>query len=593
MENKRQGQSLLSGAMLLMITTTIVHIIGVLYKIPITGVIGEVGRGYFTSAYELYTPIYAISMAGLPIAVSKMVSERMATGRYSEVRRLRQVAKRVFLVTGLCGTLLLMLMSFPLSKFLIKTPETVYSVLAIAPSIFFCCMMSTYRGYYEGLRNMSPTGFSQVIETIGKLVFGLVLAKIVQVYANSQFEKTGIVFGEKCETANDAFLAAAPYSAAAAIFGVTLGTVVALLYLFIRHKMYGDGITEADLLDSPKPRSSKKLTKILIQTAIPIAMSSLVLNITNLIDSITIQSRLKAAVAANPKVFLEMYPEISKAEIPTDMIKTFLYGCYGVALDFRGIIPTVIMTLGVSAIPVLSAAWATKNRKKAAASIHSVVKTATLLSAPAGFCMAALATPILQIMYLNSRSISTITIAAPFVVIFGLFAVLISFSTPITNMLQAVGRADVPVKSLLMGATVKIILNFILVGNPNINIKGAPIGTVICYSIIVFNNLFTLLRETKVRLHWFDAFIRPLAIGGMTGGATYGIYKLFCNILPAGDLSSRINGSTLSCVISIIFAVIIWLFLLLIFKAMSKRDILMLPKGEKIAKTLEKYGLIG
>lgn len=578
--------------MLLMLTTTIVHIIGVLYKIPITGVIGEVGRGYFTSAYEIYTPLYAISMAGLPVAVSKMVSERMATGKYKEVRQVRAASIRVFLVTGLVGTLLLLLLAYPFSYYVIKSPNAFYSIVAIAPSIFFCCMMSTFRGYYEGLRNMAPTGISQVIETVGKLVFGLVFAKLVQLEGQSQFAATGIVFGTECETEADVFFATAPYSAAAAIFGVTVGTVVALIYLFIKYKLHGDGITEPELLTSPEPASVGTLTKILVRTAIPIATSSLVLNVTNLIDSVTVQSRLKEAVSLNVDIIREMYPEIEASGIPDNLIKDFLYGCYGVALDFRGLIPTVIMTLGVSAIPVLSAAWATKDKNRINSSIHSVIKTATLLAAPAGFCMAVLAEPILQLMYAGTNSTSTITIAAPYVAIFGYFAVLLAISTPITNMLQSIGRADVPVKSLLVGASVKIICNYILVGNPEINIKGAPIGTVLCYLVIVSHNLYVLLKETGVHLKWMDCFVRPFVTGALSGGAAYLIYNLGVMYLPMGDTSSRLNSSTISCGIAIVFAIIIWLILLLIFKVMSKSDILMLPKGEKIAKTLEKRGLI-
>ena len=591
-QQKRQSQSLLSGAMVLMITTTIVHIIGVLYKIPITGVIGEVGRGYFTSAYEIYTPLYAISMAGLPVAVSKMVSERMATQKYRDVRQVRKASIIVFLCTGIVGSLILLLLAYPFSNYVIKSPNALYSILAIAPSIFFCCMMSTFRGYYEGLRNMVPTGVSQVIETVTKLVVGLILAKLVQLKGQAQFEATGVVFGVPCETQKDVLFATAPYSAAAAILGVTIGTVIALLYLIIKHKVQGDGITEAELLASPEPESTRSLTKLLVKTAIPIALSSLVLNVTNLIDSITVQSRLKEAVALNADVVRQVYPEIQASGIPDNLIKDFLYGCYGVALDFRSLIPTVIMTLGVSAIPVLSAAWATKDTSKAQSAIQSVIKTATLLAVPAGFCMAVLAKPILQIMYLSTNSTATITIAYPFVAIFGFFAIILAVSTPITNMLQAIGRADVPVKSLIVGATIKIVCNYILVGIPEINIKGAPIGTVLCYIYIVSSNLFVLIKETHSHLDWKDCFIKPFVVGALSGGVAYGSYMLFTQILPAGNVASRFNGSTLSCVIAIILAILIWLILLIAFKVMSKSDILMLPKGEKIVKRLEKYGLI-
>ncbi|MEG0979784.1 MAG: oligosaccharide flippase family protein, partial [Oscillospiraceae bacterium] len=173
MKQRNKGQSLFSGAMVLLISTVIVHLIGILYKIPLTALVGTVGRGYFNAAYEIYTPIYAISMAGLPVAVSRMVSERMATGRYREVRVIFKIVKKLFLLTGFVGTAILLLIAYPYTHLdiFINSPNAMPSIIAIAPSVFCCCLMSTYRGYYEGMRNMKPTGISQVIEAVGKLIF--------------------------------------------------------------------------------------------------------------------------------------------------------------------------------------------------------------------------------------------------------------------------------------------------------------------------------------------------------------------------------------------------------------------------------------
>lgn len=462
-KDRTKGQSLVSGAMFLMVTTVIVHIIGVLYKIPLTATIGTVGRGYFTSAYEIYTPIYAISMAGLPVAVSKMVSERMATGRYREVREVRAVARRIYLITGLIGTGVLLGLAWPYTHldFFIHTPEAFYSVVCIAPSILFCCMMSSYRGYYEGLRNMSPTGYSQLLETVGKLVIGLVLAKLVQNRGLAEYHAGQAVYGVPCHNMSEVSSAIAPFSAAAAIFGVTAGTILGLIYLQIRHRVVGDGITKAMLAGSPEPASRKSLRKSLINFAIPVVVSSLVLNITNLIDTWSIQNRLYTAIGKNIHVVKAMYAsQLAASNILDKDIKDFLYGCYGTALDFRNIIPTVIMTLGVSAIPVLSGAWAVKDQDKMKGAITSVLKTANAIAIPAGIAMAILAEPILKVLYVGTNAEASISISAPFVAIYGYAAILLSISTPITNMLQSIGRADVPVKALLIGATAKIICNY-------------------------------------------------------------------------------------------------------------------------------------
>ena len=566
--------------MLLMMTTVIVHVINIFYKIPITYIIGEIGRGYFTSAYELYTPIYAISMAGLPVAVSKMISERMATGRYKEVRKVRDAAKRVFLITGILGTAIILGLAYPFSHYIIGSPKAFYSILAVGPSIFICCVMSTYRGYYEGLRNMRITGYSQVFECIGKLCFGLLLSQLVLKTGLDHFRADGTAFGVVCENKIDVINAAAPYTAAAAIFGVTIGTFLALIYCFIVYHTKGDGITEEELLGSPEPEETGKLVKTLISTVIPIATSALVLNVTNLIDTSTVQSRLKHAVAIGEGTIRDMYPVINELDIRTDDIKDFLYGCYGVALDFRNLIPTVIMTLGVSAIPILAASFSTNDKENMQGGIRTVIKTATLLAVPAGFFMAAISEPMLRVLYPQSLSVD---ISAPYVAIFGLFALFLAVSTPINNMLQAVGRADIPVKSLLIGATVKIVCNFVLVGNPNINIKGAPIGTVLCYIVIVLNNMLVLLKVTGCKLNWFDCLIRPFFVGALAGGAAYAVVYF----------TSPYFAAAVVCLVSLIAAVLVWLISLMVFKVLTKSYILTLPKGKKIAKVLEKLRVLG
>lgn len=596
-KDRTQGQSLLGGAMLLMITTVIVHVIGIIYKIPITAILGPVGRGYFTNAYEIYTPLYAISMAGLPVALSKMVSERMATGRYREVHAVRKEAQKLYLITGMAGTLILWALAWPYTHAAvgsIHTPEAFWSIMMIAPSILFACMMSSYRGYYEGLRNMAPTGYSQVFETFGKLVFGLILAKWVQVHGLAQFQNGQPVYGTVCKDTTEAMSAIAPFSAAAAIMGVTLGTILGLIYLVIRHHVNGDGITPQMLEGSPEPENGKSLRSQIIKFAIPVVTSSLVLNITNLIDSWTVNNRVKAAVDKAPEVFHRMYEaELALSNVVDKDIKSYLYGAYGVALDFRNLIPTIIMTLGLSAIPVLSGAWATKDQEKMRSSISTVLKTATLLAVPTGFVMAVLSEPILRILYTGTNAESSIPISAPFIAIYGVFALLLSISTPITNMLQAIGRADVPLKALAVGASLKIICDFTLCGIPTINIKGAPVGTIVCYIYIVTHNLIVLLRQTKVKIDWKNVFWKPFTAGALSGGVAWGVYQFFMHVLPAGAPGSRFANFTWATLIALTVSILAWVVFLGLIHVLNRQDIESLPKGKKIAKILEKVHIIG
>ena len=354
---QRKKQTMLNGALFLMVSTVLVKVIGMLYKIPMTNLIGGTGMGYFYSAYNLYTPIYAISMAGLPVAVSRLVSENTALGRFRDARMIYRVASRIFLITGIAGTLLMLLLAYPYSAWLADKPNALPAVLCVAPSIFFCCAMSSYRGYYEGLSNMNPTGISQFIEALCKLVLGLVFANIVMNTGMKEFETYGKVFGKTVENIAEAQSVIYHYAAAAAISGVTVGTIMGLVYLWLSHKIKGDGITREELVNSPKPLKSNILAKKIVTVAIPIVLSSLILNITNFIDATTIQARLGDILDNDLPLLKSLYAwSINESQTLDEDIATYLYGAYNSVLDFRNLIPTITMSLGVSAIPAISAA---------------------------------------------------------------------------------------------------------------------------------------------------------------------------------------------------------------------------------------------
>ena len=594
-DNKKQGQSMLNGAMILVVATVLVKVIGALYKIPLTALIGEVGRGYFNAAYEIYTPLYAISMAGLPVAVSKTVSQERALGHYRDVKVIMRTARRIFLLTGLIATVLLFAISYPYSKLVIKAPENFVSILAIAPSIFFCCCMSSYRGYYEGLSNMVPTAVSQVLEALGKLVLGLAFSNIIMKYGLHRYTSGLSVFGETVTTKQEALSAIYPFAAAGAIGGVTIGTLMGLAFLMLRHKIKGDGITRRMLEESPAPMKSKAWSKLIIVTALPVAAGSLILNITNLIDTVTIRNRLAYAIATDLATVKGMYLEqlTNSGTLDSD-IATYLYGVYGSVLDFKNLIPTITMTLGISAIPALSAAWAVKDKKSIKVTIESVIRITMLIALPAGFGMAVLAEPILSLVYSSTNASNLVSIAAPILTTYGFAIFLFAVSSPVTNMLQALGRMDIPLKSLAAGAVVKIILNYILVGNPKININGAPIGSIVCYVIIVSINIFMLIRISGVKINFLSVFLKPLFCSSISCVTAYACYRVFGALLQGvGDPASRLNGSTIATLIAVVAAVFAYVVSLLLSKGISRDDVNMIPKGEKIAKVLEKHGFLG
>ncbi|MBQ6624563.1 MAG: polysaccharide biosynthesis protein [Clostridia bacterium] len=594
MEKNSQKQNMLNGAMILLIATALVKIIGALYKMPLTILIGEVGRGYFASAYQIYTPIYAISMAGLPIAVSKLVSQYIATNRFKDAQMVKKVATRLFIITGLVGTSVLLLVSYPYSIYVCKNVGAVYSILMIAPAIFFCCMMSIYRGFYEGTSNMKPTAVSEVVEAIGKLILGLVFSYLILKYGLSRYEAGLTVFGKTVADKSEALSAIYPFAAAGAILGVTIGTVLGFIYLKTRYKIRGDGFTRTQLVNSLEPYSRKDVTKSLIKLAIPMVISSLVLNISNLIDATLIQYCLNKAIDKDYNTIYNMYKaSLEASQTLRKDTATYLYGCYFASQDFKNLIPTITLSLGISAIPALSAAYAEKDKGKVRTTIESAMRIVSLIAMPAGFGMAVLAEPILTLVYGGTNSQNLIPIAAPIMSACGYATIFFSLSSPVTNMLQAIGRADVPVKALIGGSLIKVVANIVFVSNPKYNIKGAVIGTIVCYTLICVVEVIALLKLSKTKINYVSVFIKPLGCSALCAIVAFTSYKFLSRIFPVGDISSHFNGMTIASCIAIVLAVIVYFLGLLFSRALSKDDIIMLPKGEKIAKVLEKYKLLG
>lgn len=596
-EKQRKKQSLLNGALVLVISTVIVKLVSIFYKIPITNILGPVGRSYYNSAYAIFIPVYSIALAGLPTAISRLVSHHMALGEYRHVRQTLRVSRKIFLLTGTLGTILLIALAYPYAL-TAKNVEAYRSILVLAPSVFFCCVMSTYRGYYNGLRNMTPTAVSEVIEAVAKLIIGVIISQEIVNIGLSQYQNGGTVFGIVCTTEAEAMSAIYPYAAAGAIAGVTLGTVLAYLYLAVRYRIRGDGITKAELAAAPEPLRQKAMAKQLIAIALPIVASTIIFNITNLIDSWTIQNRLRTITETDIDVLKTMFgAAISAGGIVDENIADYLYGAYEIASDFRNLLPSVTITFGISAIPVLSEAWTLKNHRMIKSSIESVIRISMMISLPVGLIMGILAKPILTMFYCKDpATMSAVDISALVMGIYCGTAFIFSITQPLTNMLQAIGRTDVPLLSLGVGAIFKVGLNYILIGIPQMNIYGAIIGTLACYLVVTVIDLIFLVKSAKVSINVVSVFLKPLFCSVLSGGAAWAIYGLFSRLLDGvsalSDDTEYISYVTVSLVIAVVVSVIVYGFSMLLTRSLEREDIKMLPKGEKIVKILEKYGLM-
>ncbi|MEE1280228.1 MAG: polysaccharide biosynthesis C-terminal domain-containing protein, partial [Oscillospiraceae bacterium] len=405
------------------------------------------------------------------------------------VRKILRVSTAAFTVTGGLASIIMLLSAKLYSDKIVETPAAFLSIICLAPAVFFCCMMSSRRGYYEGLKNMYPTAISQMIEAVAKLLFGLVFAWLVIYIGTSQFETDKTVFGTFCETETEAMSIIYPFASAAAILGVTLSTMIGAVYLHIRYRIKGDSITEEQLLTSPPARGNKDILRSLCAVAIPVSLGTLATTLTSFIDSSSILNRLNHAMEIESQTIISMYPGIG--EKATD-IPDFIYGAYCYAISIFNLVPTITTTFAISALPAVTAAWTLQDSAQTKKSVESVLRITSLVAFPAGIGISVLAKPILKLLYPSAERALGVDIAAPALALLGIGVIFVALLTPINSMLQAVGRADIPVKLMLVGGTIKIITNFVLVDVPSINVKGAPVGTILCYVFLFLASIFFL-----------------------------------------------------------------------------------------------------
>lgn len=582
-KNGRKSQSFLKGAMVLGSSMIIVKLMGMIYKILLSNQYGGVGTGLFNSAYALYNPLFMLSTAGFPIAISRMVSESITKKRYRDVKQIHRISVPIFVIAGCICFLAMVLGSFIYIK-LIHADNAIFALLCLSPTIFFGCLMSIYRGYFEGMRNMVPTAISEIIEATCKLFFGLTASFLVTRYGMGQFAKTGYVFGIKCANEVEAESAIIPIAIGAAITGISLGSLLGFLFLFIRYKRGGDGITRDELRNSPPPRKSGTTLRIMVKTAIPIGLGSIIMSLADMIDSTLVQVRINNIMQSDPKALLGVYGSLIPDSVYYgEETHTFLYGCYGIALTLMMLVTAVTQVFGTTALPSVTAAWTSGNKRQLKKSMETVMRVTTLVTIPSGIGMSVLAEPLLSMIYHGSGVADEVEIGSKVLAVMGISVIFIATSTPLCSMLQAIGRMDVPLKLFTIGMAMKIVVNYILVGIPWINIQGANIGSIVCYGFVTVVALFVICRETKIVPDFVSIFVKPLFAGIICGIIAY-FSEIFFDIF----FKQRI-----ATILAVITAIIVYIIALVLIRAIKREDILQMPKGNKIVKILEKHRLIG
>lgn len=528
---ENRNQAFLKGALILMIANILVKVIGAGFKIPLTYVLHEEGMGLFSSSYQMYAWMFVVATAGIPVAISRMVAESRAKGNYTEVRKILKGSLLLMTVIGLIGTGVLYFGAVPFSGYM-KNTDAAVGIKAVAPALLFVCIMSVFRGYFQGKQDMIPTAMSEVVEALGKLVVGYSLAVLLM--------PKGL-----------------PLASAGAVSGVTIGALLGMIVIVVMFlfKRKGDKINP--VADFGTVRSTGRIITDLAKIAIPITIGASVFSLTSVIDMVMIMRRLQMSAGFS------------------EQQAVFLWGAYsGYANPVFNVPPSIITPIGISIVPAIASAIAGGDLKFARRTTGTAVRVTTMFALPCAVGISVLSGPILMFLFQNTSAEQPLTLLS-------LVIVFVSLVMVTNSTLQAIGKEYIPVRNMIIGGAIKIIVNYILVGNPLFNINGAPIGSMLCYITILCMNIYSIKKEIGVKFGISQTVVKPVISSLVM--AVVAIVAYNC---------TEFMGNRIAVVAAIGSAAVVYFATLFILGAITRDDVEMLPKSEKILPVLEKFRLV-
>lgn len=580
------------GAAILAMGILVVKVIGLFYKIPLVNIIGSEGSADFNNAYNIYSVLLTISTAGLPVAVSKMVSEANALGRQNQVHKVFRLSLAAFLTLGVVSFLIMYFGSEQLAG-MMHDSLAAAGIRALAPAVICVGCLSAFRGYAQGHGNMTPTAVSQILEALCKLVIGLGLAYWL------------VRAGQPSHVA-----------AAGAITGVTVGTILALAYMifnFVSTRMR----EEKDTQDAPD--SARRILSTLMKIAIPITISSSMVGIVTVIDSALVQGQIQKVLISDPDSWA-LYQQVvdfapleaardawqqavssgaaaeavsqlyGAVELAAENISRSLYGNYSGALTIYNLPLSLMAAITASVIAAVSAALARRDRRGAARITGSALRITALLAFPMGVGLFVLGTPIIRLIFPELDA----SVAGPLLSTLGIASIFVCLMLACNSVLQAHGFINLPVVIMALGGVVKIVTNYNLVAVPTIGISGAPVGNVLCFGLCMVLDLVVIARVIHGRPDYLPLLAKPAAAAGVMGLGAWAVYGLLSKLLSyeevtqAGETIQTLGktGNGIAVMGAILIAVIIYAVLVVALRAISREDLSLMPKGDKIAKIL-------
>ncbi len=531
-KNQKSAKNLFfSGVIVLTLANLLVKAVGLISKIALNRVVGSIGAGYYSSAYEIYAYLYVISTAGLPVALSIMIAKSRSKGRLLEAKKIFDIAIILFLTIGFAFSIIMIAFSKQLAV-LIGAPETSLCIVAIAPTMLFICLSSCMRGYFQGYQLMAPTAISQFIEALSKVLIGISLA----LWAKSRGCADNVV---------------ASYT----ILGVTAGVLLGMIFLYVRKIFFKEERYFLDNLQCTEKRSVRELLKEMLAIAIPVTISSSVLSLTTILDTIMVQNRL--LVYGMNEIAVRIY-----------------YGDYTSLVISMFNLPTIILyPIANALVPMITSAHERRDiegeRRMRAFSLRFIV----IIALPCAMGLGVFSKQILELLMFREDSVNRaspwLSVASASVLFLGIIAITNSF-------LNSVGKQRLPIISMIAGAIVKLASNYILLAK--IGVMGAPISTVLCYVVAATMNVIFVVKYVGDLPNIFKALFMPLVCSMLSIGASAFLYYF---------ISSYI-ASRVATILSIFMAILAYLLLVLRTKTVLESDLIMIFGKNGLVNILKK-----
>ena len=519
-----RSSSFLKGASILAAAGILSRLLGLFFKIRLYQLVGSYGIGIYGNVTNSYNLLLMISTIGLPVAISKMVSENIAKNEYATAHRVFKISLAILILMGVASSLFLFFGAEWIIETANWTAESYPAIVAIALSPFFISICAAYRGFFQGFQIMTPTAISQIVEQIIRVFLGVLLC---WVFASS----FGIGLG-----------------VGGAVFGATAGGIVAAILLgYLYHGFTSQNKQLLKTRTRRRQRTNGSLLKRLVIIAIPVTLTSALVSMFSIIDSFIYVSRLGVAGF-------------------NEVTATMMFGDYTNADMLIGIPLIISGNLAVAMIPTISESFARRERKEMNQKIILSIRIVLLVAFPSCIGLSVLSYGIFDLLFPGSPYGGAILSTFSYATIF------MMLSNTFQSILQSIDRFRIPLINLGVAIVIRFVTGWVFLSIPAINIQGIVVSSIITFAYLAIANYYSVKRFTKIRLDFFHIFIKPLFASAIMGLLTYFTYHGVTSVL----------GGFIGILAAMIVGVLVYAVIMIAIKGITEDEIRVLPGSRKL-----------